>query len=73
MSIREIPRAWEYTCDKCGSTHLQENASGQYSNSTPPKWMSLKIGVYSKSPVDILLCDQCKEILVELHIPGITG
>jgi hypothetical protein len=77
MTIREIPKSYEYRCDKCGATHLQENASGQYSNSTPPEWMSLRVGEYSKAPVDILLCQGCRSVLTEYlqnsTLPGITS
>lgn len=37
MSIREIPRAFEYRCDRCGATHV-----GYYTESTPPSWATLK-------------------------------
>jgi ribosomal protein L37AE/L43A len=71
MAVREIPKSYEYKCDNCSTTHIQENASGQYANGTPPKWLSLKVSQHSRVPVDILLCDQCKDLLAELHIiPG---
>lgn len=64
MSVKEIPKAYEYTCDQCGVTHRQENASGHYSNSTPPDWMSLLVRRYNKVPVDILLCDRCEATII---------
>lgn len=42
MTIREIPKSYEYTCDGCGVTHIQEGAGGHYTNSTPPGWLTLK-------------------------------
>jgi len=68
MAIREIPKSFEYHCDRCPETHVQENASGHYSNSTPPKWLSLTIATYNKAPHTILLCDKCKTIFEELHV-----
>lgn len=38
MGVREIPKAYEYTCDQCGEKHRQENAAGHYTNSRPPRW-----------------------------------
>lgn len=64
MSVTEIPKAYEYTCDKCGAKHRQENASGHYSNSTPPGWLSLRIAHYNKAPTDYLLCDKCQVPIV---------
>jgi hypothetical protein len=43
MAIREIPRSFEYTCDGCRTVHVQENASGHYTNSRPSHWAHLKI------------------------------
>jgi len=37
MSIKEIPKSFLYSCDVCNTEHLQENANGCYSNSTPPR------------------------------------
>lgn len=42
MTVIEIPKAYLYTCDCCGITHRQENASGHYSNSRPSGWHRLK-------------------------------
>lgn len=66
MTIRAIPAAFEYKCDNCGRTHLQENASGTYANSTPPEWMSLKVFRYNKTPFDVLLCEKCETPFVAL-------
>jgi hypothetical protein len=43
MTIREIPRSFEYTCDGCGETHVQQNAHGHYHNSRPPEWAGLSL------------------------------
>lgn len=68
MSVREIPKAFEYTCDGCGQLHLQENASGHYSNSRPPRWASLVFARLAYDPqgaacadatVKLLLCEDC--------------
>lgn len=66
MSIKTIPTAYEYKCDNCGRTHLQENASGHYDNSTPPVWMSLKVFRYNKAPFEVLLCEKCEVPFVAL-------
>jgi len=70
MTIKEIPRSYEYTCDKCGAKHNQENASGHYHNSTPPDWLSLKAyhcrfeDKQDIVPADILLCRVCKKPVI---------
>jgi len=64
MTVKEIPKSFLYTCDQCGTPHLQENASGHYNNSTPPDWLSIRLSRYSKIPVDILLCDKCEATIV---------
>ena len=69
MSIREIPRAYEYRCDRCGATHLQESAAGHYTESTPPNWATLKwlsdkwaLWVDGQGALSIqLLCETCAE------------
>lgn len=60
MSVVEIPKAYEYTCDNCGAKHRQENASGHYTNSTPPNWMSLRVARYNKGTTEYLLCEKCE-------------
>ena len=42
MKITTIPQAFEYTCDCCGDKHLQENAGGHYTQSTPPGWLNVR-------------------------------
>lgn len=68
MSIREIPRAFEYTCDGCGAVHLQKNAAGHYTDSRPPHWIRLKIGqtaydhqnvAVADASVEHLFCEEC--------------
>lgn len=72
MSVREIPRAFEYSCDVCGKVHRQENAGGRYTNSRPPYWSHLKIGRYAydfqgsavaDGSIERLLCDECGPII----------
>lgn len=61
--IREIPKSFEYTCDRCNTTHRQESAEGHYTESTPPGWMTVKTihmdEKLNQSRVSILLCDGC--------------
>ena len=68
MAVREIPKAFEYVCDLCGAVHRQENASGHYSNSRPPYWISVNVGAdahdfqgaaVADASVKRLLCDKC--------------
>jgi len=71
--IREIPKAFEYTCDLCEVAHLQENASGHYTNSRPARWATL---ILQRDDIDIqgmpcakadmsgLFCPECAEKLV---------
>ena len=63
MSIREIPKAYEYSCDRCGTTHLQENAGGHYTNSCPSKWGRIKWYSSSADGYELLFCDGCTEEL----------
>lgn len=68
MAIREIPKAYEYQCDRCNAVHRQENAIGQYSDSRPPSWSRLELvqdahdyyGVAVASGTrNLLLCHLC--------------
>lgn len=67
MSIREIPKSYEYSCDLCGAVHVQRNANGQYTNSTPPDWLLLRMDSngkrfsYPAEPMRKLLCTTCGE------------
>lgn len=69
MAIKEIPKSYEYCCDKCGASHVQQNASGHYTNSTPPNWYRLRINSdYYRYPVadgepTRLLCQKCGDDL----------
>lgn len=57
MSVKEIPRAFDYICDACNETHHQENAGGHYTNSRPPNWSHLKMaGAHDR---EVLLCPRC--------------
>lgn len=74
MPIREIPKAYEYTCDICGKTHLQENAGGHYTDSRPPYWARL---IFRRAATDFqgqevadasferLLCEICVPALLK--------
>ena len=73
MPIREIPKAYEYTCDSCGKTHLQENANGHYPNSRPKYWATLHLeqsaydhqgGAVADASIISLLCDECCKAVV---------
>lgn len=75
MSVKEIPKAYEYTCDRCGTTHLQENASGHYSNSRPKHWATLLLQQDSydyqgqavvNGDVSFLLCQDCRMSAVKI-------
>jgi hypothetical protein len=68
MSVREIPPAFEYTCDLCGAIHLQENASGHYTDSRPPHWGRLTVAqdahdwqgqAVADGTIKRLLCNKC--------------
>ncbi len=70
MAIREVPKSFEYTCDNCGKTHLQQNASGHYTNSVPPRWHHLwwiKGEDSDGRSYDIkkLLCDACGPLVLK--------
>lgn len=43
MSIEEVPKSYIYKCDVpgCRARHTQANATGHYTNSTPPYWLSV--------------------------------
>jgi hypothetical protein len=63
MSIREVPKSYVYTCDVCNAEHVQENANGCYTNSTPPGWSTIKIIAADVKPrfnfEEYLLCETC--------------
>ena len=60
MTIREVPKQYIYSCDRCGDRHVQENANGHYTNSRPPHWQ--RVVVYADLTIeqlDQLLCPAC--------------
>lgn len=68
MTIREIPKSFEYICDGCGVKHLQENATGHYSNSRPAHWATLTLAreaydyqgsACADATIKRLLCEKC--------------
>jgi len=79
MAIEEIPRAFVYKCDFCGVWHTQANAAGQYANSTPPGWMTLRFNYNDDQPAssherprERLLCRECRELTRET-LKGLEG
>lgn len=73
MAIREIPKQFEYTCDACGTKHLQENAGGHYTDSRPPHWTRLKIArtaydyqgsACADNSIERLLCPPCSDDII---------
>lgn len=67
MSIQEVPKSYKYICDGCGSVHLQENANGHYTNSTPPGWATVRINTYNAAPFfEKLLCEECGDTIHHL-------
>jgi predicted SprT family Zn-dependent metalloprotease len=65
MAVREIPRAFEYTCDACGMVHRQENASGQHTNGCPPHWLRLRTFSNSDMGSERLFCATCSRKVVK--------
>lgn len=74
MAIQEIPRSFLYICDGCKKEHLQENASGHYSNSRPKYWATLKVSrdaydyqgcAVADGSIERLLCDECSTKVVQ--------
>jgi hypothetical protein len=74
MAIETIPQAFKYICDLCGKKHLQENASGHYSNSRPPRWATLIVAqdaydyqgcAVGDRTIKRLLCDGCRALVIE--------
>ena len=68
MSIREIPRAFEYTCDFCKTDHLQQNAG-----SRPSGWGNLKLerdatdcqgNAVADGSQKWLVCPKCLAVLI---------
>jgi hypothetical protein len=69
MPIVEIPKSFRYICDGCGFEHLQENASGHYTDSRPPKWAKLMFArdaldylgdAAADATIKLLLCPTCQ-------------
>lgn len=73
MSIETIPASFRYSCDVCGKAHLQENATGHYPDSRPPRWGRLSLKrqgaadhqgvVWTDGSIKRLLCDACLPII----------
>lgn len=72
MTVREIPKAFEYICDCCGKKHVQENANGHYTNSRPSHWAQLIFRQAAEdfqgqevadATVERLLCPDCRSVV----------
>lgn len=64
MAIREVPRRFVYSCDRCGKEHEQVNSTGHYANSIPPGWSNLRHDSTLSLSSDFthsayLLCEEC--------------
>jgi hypothetical protein len=63
MIIEEIPRAFKYTCSRCGTEHIQRNASGHYTESTPPGWIKVRLVTRAADVApktqEVLICSLC--------------
>lgn len=68
MAIREIPKSYEYQCDRCNVIHKQENAGGHYTDSRPPMWSRLTLAqdahdyqgaAVADGTIKLLLCRTC--------------
>lgn len=65
MAVEEVPKMYRYICDACGAIHLQKNANGHYTNSTPPHWFMVRIYGYDVHTVERLLCDECSDVVIK--------
>lgn len=74
MSVTEIPKSYKYTCDLCGTVHVQENANGHYTDSRPPYWSRLTLArdahdfqgaPVADATVKRLLCPKCTTLVAE--------
>ncbi len=71
MSVREIPKSYEYTCDGCGRKHVQEGATGHYRNSSPPGWAKILWRPSEGSDTEWSLCEKCKQFITrQLGLPA---
>lgn len=76
MAIKEIPKSYQYICDslhckgsrgQARTTHLQENANGYYTNSTPTNstpygWVTIKLSTNVRAEYnqkEALICPDC--------------
>lgn len=74
MAIITIPQSYKYICDSCGKSHLQQNASGHYTDSRPPHWARLTIAQHAydfqgaavaDGTISKLLCEYCTGLISE--------
>jgi hypothetical protein len=70
MTVREIPKSYEYICDVCGKNYIQENAGGHYTDSRPPHWARLVFkqaredfqgNECADASVELLMCRECRD------------
>lgn len=82
--IEEIPKSFKYSCDRCESYHIQENANGHYSNSCPGEWSYLtwspqgipilKVSYeLDETGCKLLLCKTCSKSAKNLILGWLEG
>lgn len=67
--IEEVPKSFVYRCDAvaCDKTHIQKNANGHYTESTPANWATFRVVLpddHSTASRTLLLCPAHKQDLV---------
>jgi len=66
MSVKKF-EGFIYTCESCDKIHRQEGATGHYTQSTPPGWLSFSYYIgdggepYQQQK---LVCDECSKWFV---------
>ena len=63
MGIRIIPRACEYTCDRCDEKQVQ-TTNGNHEESRPPHWAQLRLARTGYDPQGVACADLCVEKLL---------
>lgn len=58
MAIRKLT-GFEYKCDACDRTHVDDTRSSHYHNSTPPDWLAVRVSVHGEPCREVLLCKSC--------------
>lgn len=79
MGITEIPKEFEYKCDRCGETRTQKNACTDH---RPRHWSRLQLRrtAYDGHDFEVgdvttnhLLCKKCTVDAVKLELGFMTG